>query len=120
LLKDLKDEGKAKPKSKGKDNESDDDDHLYQLIRGVPSVIVKAKETAFDDFVPMREAKFNDQDVKGIGKGGKRKDTVFTVTLMMTNQRGDKDEEYTPSRRNAPSSGNSKNETDKVKKGSSY
>jgi hypothetical protein len=65
LLKDLKDEGKGKSKPKGKDNESDDDDHLYQLIRGVPSVIVKAKDTAFDDFVPMREAKLSRALEKG-------------------------------------------------------
>ena len=93
LLKDLKGEDKGKPKGKG--NESDDDDHLYQLIRGVPSVIVKAKGETFDDFVPVRESMISDKDVKSIVRGGKINDTVFTVTLMMANQRGEKDDDFT-------------------------
>jgi hypothetical protein len=113
LLKDLKEGGKEKSKAKG--NDSEDEDHLYQLIRGVPTVIVKGDNTSFDDFVPVRESNIRDTDVTTVRRGGKKDDTVFTVTLMMTNQKRGKDDDFVPSRRNVPSRGNIENETDEVK-----
>jgi hypothetical protein len=43
----------------------------------------------------LRETRISDKDVKSIVRGGKKNDTVFTVTLMMANQRGEKDDDFT-------------------------
>jgi hypothetical protein len=101
LLKDLKEGEKGKVSPKG--NESEDEDHLYQLIRGVPTVIIKAKEPVFDEFVPMREANVHDADVDGVDKGDMGHDTVFMVTLMMTGPPNGEDEVFVPSRENIES-----------------
>ena len=52
LLKDLKERGKVKAQLK--EDESEDDEHLYQLIRGVPTVVIKAPNPEADDFIPIR------------------------------------------------------------------
>jgi hypothetical protein len=51
ILKDLKEEGTTSAKNKSKD--SDDSDHLYNLIRGVPTVVIRARDS-FDDYIPRR------------------------------------------------------------------
>ena len=106
LLKDRKEDDKAK--SKSKDDDSEDEDHLYQLIRGVPSVIVKNKDFAAEDFIPKRGSVSFDMDVDMVSESGERdrnsessdaesNETVFTITLMMTNRKGDPGK-YVPKR----------------------
>jgi hypothetical protein len=51
LLNDLKDNDKGKSDRK----DSDEDSSLYQLIRGVPTVIIKSNGDEFNNFVPQRE-----------------------------------------------------------------
>jgi len=111
LMKDIKAGGKAKAKDTGKN--TDEDDHLYELIRGVPTVMINAKGDEFDDFVPRRNSKRkcepydSDED-----NGSNDSHTSFTVTLMMTDEddKNDESEDFVPSR------GNSKIETSKESK----
>jgi hypothetical protein len=51
LLNDLKDKDKVKSDRK----DSDEDSSLYELIRGVPTVIIKSNGDEFDNCVPQRE-----------------------------------------------------------------
>ncbi len=51
ILKDLKEEGATSVKKKSKD--SDDDEHLYNLIRGLPTVVIRARDSC-DDYIPKR------------------------------------------------------------------
>jgi len=60
LLKDLKEDGGEKGKDKA--NDSDDDDHLYQLIRGVPTVMIKSNQNTKHDYVPVRQREVYNSD----------------------------------------------------------
>ncbi len=96
LLKDLKEEKKGKVSSG--DSDKEDDEHLYQLIRGVPTVVIKSLDPEVDDFVPSRKTDGQDDDSKVVDKSGGEHGTVFTVTLMMTGPTEDEDDIYAPSR----------------------
>ncbi len=81
LLKDMKEGGKKKVQIE--EIASDDDDHLYQLIRGVPTVVINAKESALDEYIPLREMNIDDAADEEVIKGGKGHDTVFILRLRL-------------------------------------
>jgi hypothetical protein len=88
----------GKKKVQIEETASDDDDHLYQLIRGVPTVVIKAKESAFDEYIPLREMNIDDAADEKIINGERDHDTVFTVTFMMTGPPNDEDDFFDPLR----------------------
>jgi hypothetical protein len=94
----MKEEVKAKPTKNGEDS---DDEHLYSLIRGVPTVIIQNNGDSPDDFVPTRNEGFTFGEMNDQTESNER-DTFFTVTLMLTNRTEEKEssDDFVPSREN--------------------
>jgi hypothetical protein len=83
LIKEMKDDLAA---SGNKPDGDEDDSSLYQLIRGVPSVIISRGGSQFcNDFIPSRTKKVKYEQESN--------DMQFVVTLMMASSSDDSDTE---------------------------